>query len=264
MTAIDHQPLSIGAVVVAQTVTALFQQLQRQGLRDQDLARVRGAYAVAMSMFAGRMHPSGKPYIAHCVGVASALACVGAGVDLIAAGILHGAYRQGDLGPWRVLLRLQRRMLRRTVGDAVENCVYRFHLASQTCDRLEDISRRLDQIDPAERDVILLVLANELDNWRDRGVLHCVDASARRQVLLRKGPLLSEIAERLGYPGLAIALTRVVDETAGPDLPAEHRWRQAGVSLSPPASARRRLSMRISNACAATVRRARLARAHRL
>jgi (p)ppGpp synthase/HD superfamily hydrolase len=255
MTATDHPTLSVGGVAIAQTVTALFQQLQRQRLTDQDLLRVRGAYALAMKLFAGRIHPTGKPYIAHCVGVASTLACVGAHMDLIVAGILHGVYRQGDLGPWRVFLRWQRPIVRRAVGDAVENYVHRFHRASQDVDALNDIRRRLDPIDTTERDVLLLVLANELDNWRDRGVLSCVDASARRLTLLRKGGLFADIAGKLGYPALAMALTRVVEETAAADVAPGHHWRQPGVSLSPPASARRRLGARIAGAFAAAARR---------
>ena len=60
-------------MTIAQTSVELFNQLHDQEWSTGDLQQVRNAYGFAMTLFAGRLHPSGKPYLAHCVGAASVL-----------------------------------------------------------------------------------------------------------------------------------------------------------------------------------------------
>ncbi|MGH7834256.1 MAG: hypothetical protein ACREQK_11470, partial [Candidatus Binatia bacterium] len=93
---------------------------------------------------------------------------------------------------------------------------------------------------PMDRDVLLIRLANELDDLCDLGVLYCLKADSKRHYYLRFGPMLVEMAEKLGFPALAAELTRALAETAAAEIFAEIRSRKPGVVLVAPRSYCRR------------------------
>ncbi len=85
----------------AQTNIQLFNQLRQDGYSDADLILVRNAYELAMVLFTGRFQPSGKSFIAHVVGTASILAWLRLPAPVVAAGLLHNVYENGDFGDGR-------------------------------------------------------------------------------------------------------------------------------------------------------------------
>ena len=103
---------------------ALYQQLHQLGYANESLARIRAAYEVAANLFAGRFRPCGRTFIAHLVGTGSILAELGAAEPVVAAGLLHAAYEQGDFGFIR--WRHRRGHVRNIVGAAVEDLVWRY------------------------------------------------------------------------------------------------------------------------------------------
>ena len=228
-------------MTIAQTSVELFNQLQDQGLSTGDLQRLRGAYGFAMTLFAGRMHPSGKPYLAHCVGAASAVASIGAPTDVVAAALLHGAYRLGDFGARRIRLASKRRCLQRALGDAAETYVHRFAQQPWRTDAIAALRDQCGALDATTRTTVLIRLASELDNVRDRAPLFCADAEARHDALRVRSPLLIELADRLPVPQpLRDALAAALAEVLRADVPASLRWSGATEEIVPPASARQR------------------------
>jgi (p)ppGpp synthase/HD superfamily hydrolase len=248
---------SLDQVPAAQTSVELFNQLQAQNASDGELATIRAALKWAMAFFAGRMHASGKLYLNHCVGAASVLAGVGAPAHVVAAGLVHGAYRWGDFGPWRVSRALRRRRLAADLGADVEALVHRFETLPWSTEAVADLRDRLTELDPITRTVVLMRLASDLDNMRDRGMLFCNDADRRRQMMERKGPLLVEMAEKLDVPQLGRALAAAVAETLQDSVPAELRWHRPTGALLPPASAQRKLGAVLAAIVAGGVRRGR-------
>lgn len=77
----------------AQTILQLYGQPQRQAYSIVEISLVR-----ASSLFTGRFQYSGKPFIAHKGGTASVLGSLRLPAPLVAAGLLHNVYRQGDFG----------------------------------------------------------------------------------------------------------------------------------------------------------------------
>jgi (p)ppGpp synthase/HD superfamily hydrolase len=220
----------------AQTSVELFNQLQRQHATDADLRLIRTAHGWAMSAFACRMHASGKPYLSHGIGAASVLAGCGLSADIVAAGLVHGAYRWGDFGPWRMSGALKRQRLARDLGARVEAHAYRFQTLPWSLPAVVDVRERLTTLDDHTRTVVLMRLASDLDNLRDRGLLFCTDAEQRREVIERKAPVLAELADRLGFPLLARALMAAAADTLRGSVPAALRWRHPSVALLAPAS----------------------------
>ena len=108
----------------AQTNIQFFNQLRSLEYSAADLVLVRDSYELAMELFAGRFRPSGKPFLCHLVGTASILASLKVSPVLVAAGLLHAAYMQGNFGAARGgMSRAKRRRVRSVVSDEVEKLV---------------------------------------------------------------------------------------------------------------------------------------------
>jgi hypothetical protein len=244
----------------AQSTVRLFEQLRYRDLPESDLQRVRAACAAALELFAGRMHACGKPYVAHCTGAAGILVALGAEADLIIAGLLHGAYRWGDFGPWRVLLPLQRRHLRRRFGARVEQYVFAFFTMPWGTGAVRGLVGDLAGLDPLRRAVVLMRLVSDLDSLRGRSHLYRADAEPARESLRLRGPILVQLADQLGFPALSRALaTAVADTLTGSAVAPELRSDLATGVLLAPASSRLRLDARLANAIAGALRRLRQA-----
>ena len=235
-----------GDVPTAQSIVDLFEQLQAQSFAGSELAQARRTYGLAMSLFSGWMHPSGKPYVAHCTGTASALAALGAPIDLVNAGLVHAAYSWGDFGAWTLFLPLKRRYLRKCLGARLEAYVHRFFTQPWKAETIAQLGQHADELSAIDRELVLLQLANALDNLRSLASGYANDAERRRVEWSRVGPPLIEVAEKLGYPQLARAFSVALDETLhGPQLPGI-RWQLRGVAHLPPQSAKQRLSRTVN------------------
>lgn len=232
----------------AHSRSELFQQLVRLDYPEVELARMRDAYEMAMRLFSGLYRPSGNTFLSHAVGTASILAHLHKPGVMVASGLLHAAYAHGDFG---ALLPGPgggaRRRLLAAVGPDVENAIARYTAlkwSSAAIRELHDrIQDRIDALDARERDAVLLRLANELEDCLDASVAYCDNAAERLDFLRRCGPLLETLAIRLGEPGLAAELRRVIDENLAASIPGAARPRtgHARAYALPPPSYRLRL-----------------------
>lgn len=232
----------------AQTNIQLYRQLGELGYPPTDLAAVARAYELAMRLLAGVYRGSGKPFVAHLVGTASILASLRARTPVVAAGLLHAAYTHGEFGNgWRGMSPAKRGETRRAVGEEIEGLVAQYTELRWHEGTIGAIRDRMDSMTQAEKDVLLIRLANELEDHLDLGVLYLVDAESRRQYMRVHLGSCAEMAERLGAPELAAALTATFDDVEKAEVPGSLRRPADGSFLVPPASHRTRLRVAVSH-----------------
>ena len=87
---------------VAQTNLQLYNQLRARGWSPAELGLLHRAYELTVSLYSGYFQNDGKPFVAHTVGVASILGHLERPAELVAAGLLHNVYTNGDFGDGRV------------------------------------------------------------------------------------------------------------------------------------------------------------------
>ena len=231
---------------VAQTNLQLYNQLRREARSDDDMRLVRAAYELAVTHYSGYFGGDRKPFVAHTIGVASILASLGQPALMIAAGLLHNVYGNGDFGDGlhNAATARRRRLVRTAVGGAVEDVLYRFHTCRVRLDPDEGYRQRLARLAQLDNEVLLLDLADVVEKHVDSSVLYHGDGSWISDPISRHDAFLVDIARRIGQPALAVMLERQFAEVAAdPGLPhalrapPERKYRELVV----PQSCRRRL-----------------------
>lgn len=201
-------------LATAQTNLQLYRQIIEQGVSSSDLAAVRRAHDVSASLFAGLYRASGKPFIAHVVGTASVLAAQRLPLPLVTAGLLHAAYVQGNFGDGPPgPTKRRRRRISDAVGEEAERLVARYATLPWTAGDLAAQRGRVASLDALDRDVLVVRLANEVEELVDFGVLHHADGETRRRDILEALPVWISWARAVSAGGIALAL-----EAAGRDL----------------------------------------------
>ena len=221
----------------AQTNLQLFNQLHHEGYRAADFEAVVSAHEFMAALMTAQFRASGKTFIAHLVGTASILASLHTASAIVAAALLHAAYSAGDFGDDRLgISDAKRARVRSAVGEQVEDYVFRYHNLSWDDQTIGTVADGLDRMTPIERDVVLMRLANELEDLLDLGILYCGRQKRSRGSGSERWGRMMAIARNLGYPGLADELHRTIDESAAAVIPPEllrHDARNASFVLMP-------------------------------
>ena len=189
----------------AQTNIQLFNQMYDLGYDEQEIAAVKKSYELAMTLFTGRFRGSGKTFIAHLVGTASILASLRSMPHIIAAGLLHAAYDAGDFGDSKPgLSSAKRDYVRASVDAEVEEYIASYTELKWNQEAARSIYDKLDSLNQFEREVVLIRLANELEDYLDLGILFCGIKKRTQAGYFSSGEnILSAIAQKLGFPKLA-------------------------------------------------------------
>jgi (p)ppGpp synthase/HD superfamily hydrolase len=230
----------------AQTNIQLYNQLSELGYSAADLERIHRGHALAMQLFTGSFRGSGRPFLAHLVGTASVLARLRAPIAVVTAGLLHSAYSHGEFGNyWRGMSRVKRGRVRAAVGEDAEDLIVRYTKLRWTAETVGILADTAASMDDDDRRVLLMRLANEVDDHQDLGLLYVAEAEHRREFIRTALHRCVAMAEQLGYPALATELARVLKETLTSDVPsalrgpkdesfllapASHSWRSAVVA----------------------------------
>jgi (p)ppGpp synthase/HD superfamily hydrolase len=205
----------------AQTNLQLYRQLAAKGYPDDTISVVADAYEFGLRLFPGTYRGSGKPFLAHLVGTASVLASLCARTPVVTTGLLHAVYTHGEFGNgWRGMSRAKRAEVRRAVGEEVEDLIARYTQLRWDRLTIPEIRARLDTMKAIDRDVLLVRLANELEDHLDLGILYLADRERRREYMQADLPAAIEMAERLGVPSLAKSLAETFKEVASANIPA--------------------------------------------
>ncbi len=225
----------------AQTNLQLLNQLRAAGWSPTDVVLVHNAYEWALPLFSAQFRPSGKPFLAHLVGTASILACHGARPEVVAAGMVHASYAQGDWGDGSGGARTTDRStaLHAALGSGVEDLVSRYTALRWNPESVARIRGQAADLAPADADVVLMRLANLLEDYLDLGMAYCDKGkkTTHDQVVLDDAVGL---ARGLGAPALADELRQAVDRNAEVDLPPHLRRRASSSATVAPRSHRLR------------------------
>jgi (p)ppGpp synthase/HD superfamily hydrolase len=214
-------------VRIAQTNIQLYNQLRRRGLDRNELVLAHRAYELLTTLYSGYYQGDGKPFVAHGVGVASILAELGQPADIVAVGLLHGVYGNGDFGdgadggptPSR------RAIVREAVGSKIEELVLRFTHLRLHPDTIERDRRALANMDETGRRLQVVAIVDHLEKYVDLGVLYFGDNSEIVEWTDRIGPDLIELANELGESRLAELISAAFAQAAAEanDVPPELR-----------------------------------------
>lgn len=207
----------------ARTNIQLFNQLRGEGYSNEDIGYVQNAYELAMQLFTCIYRPSGCTFISHLVGTASILATLHVPIKLIVTGLLHAAYEHGDFGIIGIgtIPNAKRKYVKHAVGDEVEEYVARYTNLEWNSQTIPVIWNSLDALDHKDREVLLIRLANELEDNLNLGALYCHNAERRKRYIERWGPNMVEMAYKLEFPALAAELEHVFEETVSGTIPPE-------------------------------------------
>lgn len=242
----------------AQTNIQLLNQLQQLGYSDAALERLCRAYGLVMQLFSGRFRPSGKTFIAHLVGTASILAKLEVSAELVTAGLLHAAYTHGDFGSRSGISEAKRQAVRRVVGDSIETYIAQYTTFAWGTTAIVHWRDRVDQLSAIERDVLLMRLANELEERLDLGLRYCGKDKHQKYAGRDSQPML-ELATHLGFLTLAAELEQSFQAIDTAQLPLQ-LCNPTGLGYSAlvlPQSCRPKLTVAVQRAIAKTMHRSR-------
>jgi len=200
----------------AQTNIQLFNQMYELRYNEQEIATVKRSYDLAMTLFTGRFRGSGKTFIAHLVGTASILASVRSAPHIIAAGLLHAAYDSGDFGDSKEgVSSAKRDYVRASVGAVVEEYIASYSELRWDQQVARSVHDKLDSLNQFEKDIVLIRLANELEDYLDLGILFC---GIKKRTQAGYGDLSEciyrTIAQKLGFTELAELWEMEFEKTA--------------------------------------------------
>jgi hypothetical protein len=206
---------------IAQTHLQLFQQMRGKGYSEAELAMVAKAYLVATKLFANRFRPCGRPFVAHLVGASAILVWLQAPIHVVVAELLHAAYQEGDFpNSLEGMTPRKRRELSAAIGAEAEALVAAYTVGSRSLTGLMASHARFKEMSPFERDILLMQLVNELDDYRDFAGNHAANADERIAVIRQCGQHQVEMAEWLGRPELARALRETYADSIAAIAPA--------------------------------------------
>ena len=193
---------------IAQTNIQLFNQLRRIGMAEEGMGLVRRAYSLAMKLYSGYYQADGKPFVCHCVGVASIVAHLGLPAEIVAAGCIHNIYGNGDFGDGlnQCVTPERQRSVQDAVGGKVEELIFRFKDLRFDSQRMKEMYEEPGKLNPVDRQLVVMDFADLLEKYVDLGVLYYGDNHWVTNVVEDHGKLVIKTAERLGYLELTTAL----------------------------------------------------------
>ena len=202
----------------AQTNIQLYNQLQSLNYSTADIHKAAIGYRLAVDLFTGQYRGNGKPFINHLVGTASILASVSQPLDVVCAGLLHAAYMQGDFGTKKKGITPDKQnILRSAIGAPAESYVDRYTKVQNSSEKLDKyLKQSVTDIDESEKSIIVMCLANTLEDHLDLGMVY--SSSAKRANNAARIDLEIDLAKQLGYVTLAQNLSKVKELNLKDDI----------------------------------------------
>jgi hypothetical protein len=225
---------------IAQTNLQLYNQLIAAGWSNVDLDRTQAAYGLAADLFAGQIRSSGKTFLEHLVGTASAVAAVGGRPALVHAGLLHATYTFGEFGDGqRNITESRRAAVRAVIGAEAEELVAAYAGLGYSAATIQDWQERAHTLSPRELDLAVLRLANEVDEHIDLGTRYS-DRNGHPMSSDSVFKAMIVLADELDEPALADLMVRIRVAEADVAIPVVLRSRASGREVIAPRSYWRR------------------------
>lgn len=190
-------------MIFANTNVQLLNQLICQGRSEQVLKRIHGAYDLAVDLYSGYFHGDGKPFVCHCVTVASILAYLKQPDDLLVAAVVHNIYTNGDFGDGEhnVITPARQARVRKVVGRRVDDLLVGFRKV-RLRKSLDLVLYNFDTLNEDERLLLLLDLADHYEKFLGGALAYYGDCSWIMDFDVPNLPKIVELAERLGQAQL--------------------------------------------------------------
>lgn len=153
---------------LAQTNLQFLRQLKDAGSDKSTIIQFRKDYETACLLFGDLIRSSGKPFLCHLVGTASALLLEDMPVTVVRAGLFHAAYTHGRFASGKKGLKTQHReWLVDRIGHESESLVRAF--AGFKFDRacVEIVLSEQTPPDDKQRVLLVIRLCNEVDDSLD-------------------------------------------------------------------------------------------------
>jgi (p)ppGpp synthase/HD superfamily hydrolase len=205
----------------AQTNLQLYNQMLAMGYSELELLEINRAYQLVINLFSDLFRPNGKLFIAHLIGTASVLVKQQAPITVVSAGLLHAAYANGFFpDPRPGITEAKRQRVRQVVGADVEELVARYTSLRWTQEHIQILDNCFDSLNVQDKQIILIRIANELEDHLDRGMLYCSkDTSAKLNQTT-----IAALATKMGSATLGDELLQAVfDQTTSPPIPTQLR-----------------------------------------
>lgn len=234
-------------LVIAQTNLQLYNELCRQQRSTVELAQVRAAYELAMELFSAQYRASGKPFLAHLVGTASLLAWMRQSMTIVTAGLLHAAFEFGDFGDGASgVTPARRRRLTAVVGAETSNLVAAYQVMSRAQAMLATRNGQLSKCSAQERFVLLIHLADTVEEYADCGVGYAPGKEQFYQQACDADVAAETVAavKRLGLESYANELSEIFETTKRCATPPELSSGRRGSFRILPGSCRERSPVR--------------------
>jgi hypothetical protein len=214
---IDKKNIPVENIMLnySQTNLQLFNQLLTQRYTQENLQRVHQAYELGRLLFSGRFTASGRSQLVHGVGTASILGFWNAPVHVVAAGLIHNVYNNGDFGDGgRGISEHKRTLLRERLGQEIE--VELANFASLKWNE-KNISQFNLGKGPLTPNLVFLRLADLLDHNLSGGAFYDHKAmKGKRGLRLSIPPFVTEASNVLGVSCIGKELERIKIENDSP------------------------------------------------
>lgn len=205
----------------ALTYPQLSNQALLQGFGETDLELLKCAYEHSEVMFDGYYRAQGEPFICHLVRVASIVLSEGQSLEVAVASLLHAAYLTGQFQDGRSgkATPEHRAEIRQSIGAEAEELIFEYDRTTWHCsEAIEEHLRTLDFYDVKQRRVLIMRLADQLDDYLDLGMIYRGRVDVRERVE-SYGWKAVELAKALGLLKLAEELQGSYEEHLNCQVP---------------------------------------------
>ncbi len=197
---------------LSHTNVQLFHQLVDAGYSQADLSFLCDVYKYSAQLFYG-FQSSGKPFITHLIRTASILVMLKTEISVIAAGLIHSAYEFSDFGDGnRGISAWKRQQLKQKAGEVVEIYVMKYYALIWNDVTISAIYHKIKELEFIEQNVLLIRLANELEQFLDLEPLYQNNYQQKIQQIQHRKQMLIEMANILGYPLLVQQLAQAFED----------------------------------------------------
>lgn len=199
----------------------LMNQLLERGAKETELVRIKRAYEFSMRLFDGSYRAQNVPLLNHLVRTSSIVIAEHGSIEAAAATLLHSAYIFGRFGDGRKGERTEvhRKEIIENTDGSIEEIVALYHSTPfRTPEVLKKHIQNLPNCPKTLREVLLMRLANELEDYLDLAMIYRRDYPYR-EILKRDAQLMLELARGLGHDSLALELETTFRATLDRQLP---------------------------------------------
>ena len=194
----------------ALTYPQLMNQAVAAGFAEPDLVRIRDAHELAQGLVDGVYRKYGTPFLCHLIRTASISMSETRSLEVVLAAVLHAVYflNTFEASTRRGPRQADRELVRARIGSAAEELVTLYGETDWHIDALEAHAANAESQPPRMRKLLLLVLANELEDHLDAAEAYVGDEQVPSD---RHASACLALAEGLGHHALASDLREAFD-----------------------------------------------------